>query len=755
MESTSSDATSPIKIWLMLRRRWRVIAMALFSCIGLGLVWLVQVTPLYTASTQVLLDTRKHKTLPGTEVVSDSSFDANSIATEVALVRSYAVASRVVEKLRLANSSEFMGTRRGSGIFAVLYGAVSGLLSTSRTTKPEAPPEEEQRLSPGTLPLDGAALDTTAKVEPPVSEEEQARRVQSAIATVQNGLAVRRMATTFFLSISYTHRSPRMAAAVANAVSDAYLNEVLEARYQSQQRSARWLSERVVTVRLQVQAAERAVSEFRAENNLVTARPGSLSEQQANEINAQLVSARAQSVEKKNKFEQAKGILESGRIDSMAEVMGSPVIVTLRNQDAVIAREEADLLTRYGPEHPSIVKIRAQRSDLRRQVSAEVARVVASLKTDYDLARTREQSLQSSLEELQSDSSVMIRLRELEREANASKVLYEALLARTKEAEQQSNAPSAESRVIAPAMAPGQPSYPNRQNILLMALLGGLALGVGLAFLLDYIESGFLTMEQVEQTLQLPVLAMVQQLDPKEMLAAGPDLSIPEYVWRKPMSQFGEAIRSARVAAQMADIDNPPRVILVTSALPSEGKTTMSQCLAFSAAASGRVLIMDCDFRHPSMSKFFNLTEGPGLTDLLLDQAQPRDVLVAGPIPNLTIIPAGSFARNPPDILASDKLAGLLDILRKEYDQVIIDAPPISPVIDAALLSKRVDKVIFVVHWRTTPQDIVVRSLAAIDRAHHKVAGVILNGVELQKLTGYNRYYQYYGKGYDKYYSSR
>jgi capsular exopolysaccharide synthesis family protein len=575
----------------------------------------------------------------------------------------------------------------------------------------------------------------------------------AAIRVVQNGIAVRRLATTFMLEVSFTHRSPAMAALLANAIADSYLNEVHEAKYLATQRSTTWLMERAAALGQQVQSAERAVADHRARHGLLSTRPASLTEQQAGEINTQLVTARAQSVERKAKYEQARGFLDVGRIESMTEAMSSPVILSLRNSEATVAREEADLLTRYGPEHPSIVKMRAQRTDLRRQISVELNRIVGSLKTDYDLALARERSLERSLTEMQTDSQPVIRLRELEREVNASKALYEALLARSKEAEQQSGAPTAESRVIAPALAPTVPSSPNRSGVLMLALFGGLGAGIALAFLLDHIESGLLTIEQTEQALKLPVLSIVQELAAKDRPSLeGEPMPIPEIVWRKPLSRFGEAIRTVRVSTQMSDIDNPPRLILVTSALPSEGKSMMVQSLAYSAATSGRVLLMDCDLRHPSTTHAFKLDKNPGLTDLLSGRAQPQDVLVAGPLANLTILPAGSTAHHPPDILGSEKLASLLQIVRNEYDLVLIDAPPVTPVIDAPLLAKRVDKIVFVVRWRTTPQEIVMRALATLDIGRQKIAGVVLNAVQLQKMSGYSKNYVYYKNSYDKYY---
>lgn len=719
-------------IWMLVLRRWAFMAAVLGLSMALALGWLAYATPLYTASAQILLDTRKHRAMPGQDFVADIGADANAISTEVSLIRSLAVAARVVESQRLDNVPEFTGVVPVSLLsrWRSLLNALAGS-SESKTGSGADTKTSMQNLAEGSLPP---------------------AQLQAARA-VQGGTTVRRVATTFFVEISFTHHNPALTAQIANALVEAYLKDVLEARRQSAQRSTAWLSDRAAQLGQQVQTAERAVADHRSRHGLVSVKPASIGEQQAVEINSLLIAARAQVVDKKGKYDQARGILEGGRIESMAEVMASPVILSLRSTEAGVAREEADLLTRYGPEHPSIIKIRAQRSDLRRQISTELSRVVGSLKTDYDLALAREQALEQSLGETRSDSQPVIRLRELERELNASRVLYEAFLARTKEAEQQSGAPTVEARVVAPALQPSSPTFPNRQGILMLALFGGLGLGIALSFVLDHIENGFLALEQTEKVLQLPVLAMVQHLEDRDRRFENGLVSIPEIVRRKPLSRFGESIRSIRVTTELSDAEHPPKLILVTSALPSEGKTTIVQSMAYSAAGSKRVLLMDCDLRHPSAMSAFDLKGGPGLTELLAGTAKSEDVLVAGPIPNLKILPAGASTQHPPDVLSSEKLGKLLQTFRDEFDLVLIDAPPANLVVDAAILSRLVDKIVFIVHWRTTPKDIVQRALTSLGQPRQKLAGVVLNDVQMKKLAGYSKNYAYYGKKYDTYYS--
>jgi exopolysaccharide transport family protein len=734
----SVSGVDPRRLWSVFQRRWQIVLGASAVVAALMAIWLVQTTPIYTASTQVLIDPRKERVLKEEAVISELGLDASTIATEVSLVTSFSIAKRVVDRLKLAQHPMFGGAKPGFSFMGWLTGLLLG-----------AEAEDEYPRS------------ASKKAASPAGEGggDLTPAVLASVSAVQSGISVRRVAATYFIDISYSHRDPELAAKVANAVAESYLVEQLEARYQAARRAATWLSERVAALRGQLEVSERALAEHRAKYNLVTAQTGTLSDQQAAEVNTQLVAARSQTVEKKAKYDQAQRILEGGAgIETVGAVMDSPVIAGLRTQDADLARQEADQLTRYGPEHPSIVKLKAERADLRRQINREVGRVVLTLKTDYEFALKKEQSLETSLQELTGadnrNDQAVIRLRELERDAQSNRVLYESLLNRFKEAEQQTSLQSAESRIIAPALTPSTPSYPNNKRFMILALLSGLAMGIGAAMLLEHIESGFTTIEQIEQALQLPVLAMVPQLSEQERIVEDRVVPIAEYVALKPLSRFGESIRSVRVSTQMSNVDEPPKLVLVTSSVPSEGKTTMMLSLAASAAAAGQnTLLIDCDLRHPSMSKYFGVHERPGLTDLLWGRVQAEDVFLRGPIPMMTLLPAGTTTRHPPDILGSERLRSLLGSVRQAYDCVFIDAPPLTPVIDSALLSKLADKIIFVIRWRTTPRDIIIRAVQSIDDPRQKIAGVVVNHTQLGLLSSYAPYYSYYHKKYQSYYT--
>ena len=477
------------KTWLVIRRRRRVLAGSVATVSALGFVWFLQITPIYTATTQVLIDPHRVNTMA--EAVAELNLDANSIATELSLIKSFSVSRRAAERLKLDKSSQFGGAKP--------------TITLLKWVKSFFAPKADEDASALEDEAGAAAAEKDVKSKYPPE-------LLGAVNQIRSGLKVTRVGASYFIDIAFSHPDPKAAASIANGVAKSYLDEQLEARYQAAQRAATWLSERVGSLRLQLEKSERALAEHRAKYNLVKPQDGTLAEQQAAEVNTQLVAARAQTVEKKAKYDQAERILEGGAgIETVAAVMDSGAISALRGQEAAIARQEADLLTRYGPEHPAIVKVRAERTDIARQIKREVARVVQTLKTDYEFAQKKEQSLESSLQELTggatSNEQPLIRLRELERDAESNRTLYQTLLAQFKEVEQQTRPASAESRIVAPAFLPTAPSSPNKLHFAIMTLCAGLALGWALVYLLEYLENGFTHVEQIEEALQLPVIA--------------------------------------------------------------------------------------------------------------------------------------------------------------------------------------------------------------------------------------------------------
>jgi polysaccharide biosynthesis transport protein len=302
-----------------------------------------------------------------------------------------------------------------------------------------------------------------------------------------------------------------------------------------------------------------------------------------------------------------------------------------------------------------------------------------------------------------------------------------------------------------PAQFGGQ-SFPNRNRTFTFALLFGLGLGVGGAFVMEMLRAGFSTPSQVEEALGIPVLASVRRMDKSQLVKDGKTIPLPFYLLHHPLSPFSEAFRTLRSGIHMSDVDQPPKIIHVTSARPSEGKTTIAISLAVSAASSGlKVALLDADLRHPSASHFFKLDGRKGLVDLLMGAVPAQDVMIFQKDIKLVIIPAGGKTLNPPDVLGSERMRVLISRLKEQFDYVVIDTPPVGPVVDPTIVATLADKTIFVVGWDSTPRELVTSSVQQLS-THKRVCGIILNSVVQNRAKKYGGQY-YYGKSYDKYYS--
>ena len=703
-----------------------------------GAIYIVRQTPLYTASAQLLLEPNKAKPVSQDAAPVDMPLDMAAIESQIAVIKSSSLLRRVVNKEKLVSDSEFGTGPVGSG---------AGMLSAIKGFFVRAPePAATQQILPS---QSDAGLDAMAP---------------ELIGTVENlkgAVGVARAGQALVLNVSFTSADPNKAARLANAVADAYVVDKLDARFDAAKRASVWLSDRLVELRQQLRESEEAVNAFRAANNLVQAGAGAtLNQEQLAQMNGRLIAARAETAEKRVRLELLQRVqANGGNISALPDVMNSGTIADLRKQENDVSRQEADLLARYSDRHPSVVNLRAQLSDIRRAMAAEIGRLTNNIKNEYELAKSREDAIEKTLREVTGqtgiDNSKAITLRELERTAAVNKSLFEDFLQRARVTQEQSTFEARDARVISPAQPPVAPSSPKTMQIMMVSALLGLMAGVGGAYLLEMLNAGFTTPRQVEDMLDMPLLASISKMESRDLTAEGAVLSIPQYPFVKPLSRFSEAIRSLRSAIQMSDVDNPPKVIQVTSTIPGEGKSTLCMTIASSAAQSGqRVLIIDCDLRHPSTSRYFKADKALGVVDYLAGGVELQKIVSFDETLRLWLMPAGAKTQNPPDLLGSEKLKSLIETLREKFDLIVIDTPPMGPVVDPLIVSNLVDKVVFVVRWASTAREMIAHSIQRL-HGHKKVAGVVFNYVidaQAQKYGKYAYSYYYGGRYYKKYY---
>jgi succinoglycan biosynthesis transport protein ExoP len=716
----------------ILRRRWKLVAAPPIGLFALALVYLVATSTLYTATSTVLVDPRRSTAIESNQAamqMSNFGTDDATIESETLLIQSIAILQRVVEKLKLTEDPEFMPR--------------PGLLDPIK------------RLFSGSGPDAGASPEDAAKAR--------------SVDILQRRMKVTRQGTTFLVDINVSSESPRKAAVIANAVAEGYFEEQVRAKNDSTRIASSWLNGQIDALKSRVVAAERAVEDYRSANNLTVSQGVTVNDQQITDLNNQLISARVQTAEARAKFDQAQQLGKSGGDQGgFNAAISSDIISKLRAQYAEIAKNEADLSSKYGPRHPQVANVHAQLRDTQRLINEELQRILQSTRHDYEVARSREASLQQSFDQLQGVSSssgqAQVRLRELQREAEANRTLYESYLARYKESTAQESLEMPDSHVVTKASVPIAPSWPKTWLVLGLALTLGFGAGSVSAFLADYLDQRVKTLEQAEQITGVPSLAAVPLIDARELarlakrgrselghynptttklLPAVLQPPLMRYALDVPGTFFAEAIRAVRLALQRTMRVQPIKIVLVTSALENEGKTTLAANLAQSIATLGiRTLLIDADLRNPQLTRSLCPHADLGLLDLAMDRATPEQAILVDRSTGLSILPSTTVKHADliTELMFSERIVEVLDLLRSRYELIVIDSPPLVPLVDGRALAELADRIVLALAWDQTPGEVLAYTIDLLSPVHDRILGTVLTLVDLSRL----RFYDYY-----------
>jgi exopolysaccharide transport family protein len=714
----------------ILRRRYRMVALPPAILAGLALVYVVVVSTLYTATSTVLVDPRRANVVETNQsVLSNFGTDDATIESQTLLIQSVAILDRVVRKLKLTDDAEF-------------------------TPKPGIL-DPIKRLFSASGPGDGA------------SPEDAAR--SRSVEILQKRMKVTRQGTTFLVDINISSESPQKAATIANAIAEAYFEEQVRAKYDATRIAANWLNGQINDLKSRVGTSEKAVEDFRSANNLTVSQGVTVNDQQITDLNNKLIAARVQTAEARAKYDQVQEIAKSGGdAGGINAAISSEMITKLRTQYADIAKNEADLSSRYGQRHPLVANVRAQLRDTQRLINDEIRRILDSTRHDFDIARSREASLKQSLDQLQgvstSSGQAQVRLHELQREAEANRTLYESYLARSKETTAQESLEMPDSRIVTKASIPIRPSSPKTLLILGLAVMLGLGAGAVLAFLADYLDGRIKTLEQAEAISGVPALAALPSInarelagrarrghdelgryDPRTVKLLPPALQPPlmRYAIDQPGTFFAEAIRAIRLALQRTMRLQPVKVILVSSALDSEGKTTLAGNLAQSLATLGiRTLLIDGDLRNPQLTRALCPRAEIGLLEVALGRATPEQAILVDGSTGLSILPSTAVKQVDiiTELMFSERIVDVLDHLRHRYELIIIDSPPLVPLVDGRALAELADRIILAVAWDQTPREVLSHAISLLSPVSDRILGTVLTQVDLSRLQFYDYY---------------
>ena len=626
------------------------------------------------------------------------------------------------------------------------------------------------------------ALETIRNLGPAGSAEFGGSEMSDAIAsgTLRNekmppevgaflgSLAVKRVPNTRLLEISMESTNPVMAARTLNAHLDNFIDENSKSHNKAVKKATSSLQDELKELSIKVRDSENARIDYERNNQIWNVDDkndkANVTTERLSDLNKQLTEAQSESLKRQALYEFAK----SGDVDAVPQLRDDSVLRNMETKRADLAVQYTDAVNQYGPNYPKVQRLQAQMKEVDDQMSRERKGIIAQLESEYREAKQHEDLLSRALDQQKAEvnamSEKMIQYSILKREAEANKSLYDSLQTKLKEAEISSGLKSSNIRIIDPAMIPSTPSRPAKTRNIVLAFFVGLVGGIGLALLREYLDNTVKTPDDVETLVHLPSLAVVPAFGEgsasqrtgylRPGSTNGHEKRIELVAQHLPKSQVSEAFRALRTALLLSQPAHPPQVILVTSALPREGKTTAAANLAVTLAQLGdKTILVDADLRKPGVSRILNIATGKhaGLSSYLAGVSSLDLVTVPHPvIANLAAIPTGPLPPNPADLLASHRLSEAIAELRTRYKFVVVDSPPIMAATDAVILSVQTDGTLLVVRSGETPKEAFRRAHDLLTSVKARLLGVVLNAVDSSAPDYYYsyRYYPYsYGYG--------
>ena len=568
---------------------------------------------------------------------------------------------------------------------------------------------------------------------------------------------------SYVISISITSQSPIKAQRLASTIANDYLASQREARQQALQQVAAWLKGRVDDLQSRVLETESSIENLKAKSGIRDTEFSDTREQQISGLTNQLSVARGELDDKRARFEQARHVTESNGdvlsltsspfdFENLRELAPSSTLSALRQKRAELSWRAADLQNKVGERHAGVIALQAELAGVNKEINAEVQHILGNFKNAYDIAVRREQALEVDLQRLTAghNSEAYQQLRQLRRLAETDRNLYQSYLSQYNDISERRSLQDASARIISPATLPRSPTSSHRKLYALGAILG-LGGGFLLAFLLEYLWSGIKTGTEIEQSFGRPVVGMIPLMQYRKSRGVSFDRLLQRMV-DEPLSQLSEAVNAMRIGLELSSAN--PKVILITSPLPVEGKSTVAMLLSASSAEAGkRTVLLDCDWRQRSISEAFRARRQPGLYELLRGRAELTDVITKGLATKAYMIPAGAAVPNAADLLMSQQMQDLIAGLRSAFDYIVIDTPPLLPVVDALALATVADKVLLIVEWGQTPFASISEAFKVLRPEAHRVAGIVLNKVDLRQLQRYG-YRAYHYRSVDKYFSN-
>lgn len=708
---------------VLMRFKWGIAGLGLLSAVIAALV-MINADNIYESSATLLIESNKPNITSIEDIYGIDAQSREYFSTQFELLKNRNLAERVIRDLNLTSNPEFVPEQE-SGFSLSPRAFISGLLSSGNQAAGIRVSAEQVLLS-GVLKKFNAQL---------------------SISPVRS---------TDLVNIVFESTDPQLAADVANRLANAYIESNLEQRLASTQLASNWMSERLTGLKDALDASEQRLQGFLETEQLVNIEGvAALNIQELDELTTQNSEARRARSEAETVYRQIQQVQGSTstteELLSIPAVLNHPAMARVRDNMDEVEQEIADLSQRYGRRHPRMIALNSQLVEVQRTLERQVQQVLGSIENDYrtavDNERVTEQRLDQAKLEFQDVNRKGFALGELEREVDTNRQLYDMFFTRQRETDQTDGFQATNAIVVDPAVPAIQPSKPNRSLVTLVALAAGLMFGVMLAFLRDMLDNTVHSPAEIEERLEAATLGVVPFVKENKATAKKGRLAYLGFQ-ENSQSSFSEALRTIRTGIMLSSLDEPYKLIEVTSSIPNEGKTTVSINLASVLGQMKRTLLIDGDLRRPSLAKSLGLDpHAPGLTNVMAGTAELKDCVHANKEGNFAFLASGQMVISPLELVSSKKFKDLLDKLKETFDYIIIDTPPAQAVSDALVVGSMADATVYVVKADSTPINVVKTGLSRLRYANANIIGIALNQVDMDKQSNY----YYHGGYYDSY----
>ena len=713
-EDTDNNELIDLGHYLGIIKRYslRILLLAIAFTVLVAIL-VMKMTPLYTSSTTLLIEAEKANVVSIEEVYGIDTKSKDYMATQFEVLKSRQIAEKTVESLSLYDNADFM-------------------------------PEENETSFVSDLAEMFPFLPQKEKVE--LTEEQKVVKLKrKATHLLMSATDVSLLKGTQLVRISVTTEKPTLSALIANTIAEVYIENYLQAKLDMTAKATSFLTDSIDGLKTKLDVAERNLVRFYETNQVVNIDGVvGLASDELERLNIQLSEAE---VELKlnsvifNQIKDSKAIEDVARIP---EVLNHPAVRDVRRDEGKALTRVSELSKVYGPKHPKMIAANAELTAIRDTLDTQITDLISSITTQYESSKQKVAQLQKEVETSKAAFRSLAELdnkrKALEREVDINQQLYDSFFTRLKETDELGGLESANARVLDTALPSYTPSKPNKKLFIAAAFVLSLSFGIALAIVMETLNSGIRSVEDVEKKLGQRMLGLIPWLAHKKKT----DLPVRTFFDGK-KHQFAEAVRTLRTSLSLLNIEKENQAILVTSSVPKEGKTTVSINLAFALGQLDKTILIDADLRRPSIGKQFNIPSyQPGVANLVLKSHSFEECLVRDEESNIDILSAGAIPSNPQELLADKGFEELITKLKSEYKYVVVDTAPTQAVSDSMIVANSCDSVIYVVRADSTSDKVINNGLSRFLQVGHRLDGVVLNQVNLRKSDVAQRYAGFY-----------